>query len=66
MPVHICMECGTSYAASSEPPEGCPICDDERQYVPRSGQAWTTPETLSAAHDNTWRVLEPDLFEIHT
>ena len=66
MPVHICKECGTSYADAPSPPARCPICEDERQYVPRSGQAWTTPDDLSASHVNTWRLLEPDLFEIHT
>ena len=66
MPVHICRECGTSFAASSAPPDACPICEDERQYVPRTGQAWVTPDQLSAEHANTWRELEPDLFEIHT
>ena len=66
MPIHICKECGTSYADAPSPPARCPICDDERQYVPRTGQAWTTPAELSASHVNTWRRLEPDLFEIHT
>ena len=60
------MECGTSYADAPSPPERCPICEDERQYVPRTGQAWTTPEELSAKHVNAWRLLEPDLFEIYT
>lgn len=66
MPIHICRTCGTSYADAPSPPERCPICEDERQYVPRTGQAWTTPEALAASHANTWRRLEPDLFEIHT
>ena len=66
MPIHICKECGTSFAEASSPPACCPICEDERQYVPRAGQAWTTPDELSAHHVNTWRQLEPDLFEIHT
>ena len=66
MPVHICKACGTSYADAPRPPARCPICEDERQYVPRTGQAWTTPDELSASHVNTWRLLEPDLFEIHT
>ena len=66
MPLHICKECCTSYADAPSPPLRCPICEDERQYVPRTGQAWTTPDELSAAHVNTWRQLEPNLFEIHT
>ena len=66
MPIHICQECGTSFAEAPAPPACCPICEDERQYVPRTGQAWTTPDQLSAKHVNTWRLLEPDLYEIHT
>jgi len=66
MPIHICRECGTSFAEAPTPPPSCPVCEDERQYVPRTGQAWTTPEQLAAGHVNTWRLLEPGLFEIHT
>ena len=66
MAIHICNTCGTSYPDSPEPPAGCAICTDERQFVPRGGQVWTTPSRLAAAHVNAWRRLEPDLFEIHT
>ena len=66
MPIHICRECGTSFPEAGSPPSSCPVCEDERQYVPRAGQAWTTPERLSATHVNSWRLLEPRLLEIHT
>lgn len=66
MTVHICRACGTSYPDAASPPEQCPICEDERQFVPQSGQAWTDPDALAAAHVNAWRWLEPDLFEIHS
>ena len=66
MPVHICNACGTSYNDAPEPPRHCRICDDERQFVPPTGQAWTTPERLGRGHVNGWRQLETDLFEIHT
>jgi hypothetical protein len=66
MPIHICGACGTSYPDTAEPPARCPICDDERQYVPAGGQAWTTPARLASGHVNGWRQLEKDLFEIHT
>ena len=65
MSIHICAECGTSFAEASSPPVCCPICEDERQYVPRTGQTWTTPDELEAKHVNAWRQLEPNLFEIH-
>lgn len=66
MPIHICQECGTSFAEAASAPARCQICEDERQYVPRTGQAWTTPDELNANHVNAWRLLEPNLFEIHT
>ena len=66
MPIHICNTCGTSYPESAEPPRDCRICEDERQFVPPSGQAWTTPDRLGRGHVNAWRQLETGLFEIHT
>lgn len=50
MPCFICSACGTQYAESRVPPARCPICEDERQYVAWSGQAWTTREALAAKH----------------
>lgn len=41
----ICVACGTQYAKART---DCPICTDERQYVPRNGQQWTDLETLRA------------------
>jgi len=66
MPIQICRTCGTSYPDALQPPARCPICEDERQFVPRAGQAWITREQLANGHVNGWRRLEPDLFEIHT
>ena len=66
MPIQICVTCGTSFPASAAPPRRCPICDEERQYVPASGQTWTTPDALASAHANAWRQAEPNLFEIET
>jgi glyoxylase-like metal-dependent hydrolase (beta-lactamase superfamily II) len=66
MPLHICCACGTSYPDAPAAPSRCLICDDERQFVPRGGQAWTTPEKLASGHVNAWRLLETGLFEIHT
>ncbi|KQV04971.1 hydrolase [Leifsonia sp. Root112D2] len=65
--VWICVACGVERRQSATPPESCPICLDERQYVPRSGQAWTSLERLTA--EGT-RVLvaevEPGLHAITT
>src|SRR5437899_6382945 len=48
----ICVQCGTQFSATSEPPPRCPICEDERQFVRHDGQAWTTLERLAADHHN--------------
>ena len=50
---HICATCGVQFAATDDPPEHCPICDDERQYVGWKGQRWTTLKELRQKHHNT-------------
>jgi glyoxylase-like metal-dependent hydrolase (beta-lactamase superfamily II) len=50
-----CATCGAQFTPSDAPPDRCPICDDQRQYVPPSGQAWTTLEELRAGHRNEIR-----------
>ncbi|TLW94726.1 MBL fold metallo-hydrolase [Saccharomonospora piscinae] len=48
----LCVTCGTQYA---RPRADCPVCEDERQYVPREGQRWTDLATLRAG-EYTGRV----------
>lgn len=50
MPAYICQTCGTQYAPSALPPDQCPVCLDERQYVGWDGQHWTTRECLARDH----------------
>ncbi len=47
---YICQTCGTQHAASARPPERCAICEDERQYVGKEGQRWTTHAALLTRH----------------
>jgi hypothetical protein len=55
------------YAPSDAPPEHCPICEDERQYVGWNGQQWTTLEELIAeGRRNELSDLEPGLFQVAT
>ena len=63
---YLCVTCGTQYAESAAPPEQCAICTDVRQYVPVTGQKWTTLDELCAGHRNLWQNCEPDLFGIGT
>jgi len=64
VPAFICTTCGTQYSPSDAPPAQCIICEEERQYVPLSGQSWITPERLAARHANTFRQHEPGLISI--
>lgn len=62
----LCVACGTQFAATEAPPAFCAICQDPRQFVPPSGQQWTTLEQLRAGHRNAWQECEPGLLGIGT
>jgi hypothetical protein len=66
MPAFICTTCGSQFAPSESAPARCPICDEDRQYVPPSGQNWTTPEALARSHCNSFRQHERGLLGIGT
>jgi hypothetical protein len=51
----ICVACGTQHPDSDAAPAECPICVDERQYVPKDGQRWTTLAELASDHSNEFR-----------
>jgi hypothetical protein len=60
----ICATCGTQFPASVQPPERCPICEDERQYVGPEGQRWLTMDELRTKHKVVIRALESGLWGI--
>ncbi|WP_144658695.1 hydrolase [Paenarthrobacter nicotinovorans] len=60
--------CATCAVEREDPvPASCPICTDERQYVPLEGQAWLTLEALEQAGQQApLKENEPGLFGIST
>lgn len=65
MPVWICATCANHYPDQDSPPAACVICSDERQWVPSSGQRWTTAAELAeAGHRSDVREVEPGLLGI--
>ena len=65
MPVWICATCGNHSLDADSPPGVCVICADERQWVPATGQRWTTLADLTAAgHRGDVREVEPGLLGI--
>ncbi|EPF6610641.1 MBL fold metallo-hydrolase [Klebsiella aerogenes] len=67
MTITLCKACGTSYEFSGGPTQQhCPICEDERQFVPVGGQQWITLNKLTASHNNKWQQHNSGLFSIRT
>jgi hypothetical protein len=66
MPAFICNACGSQFTPSEQQPSSCPICVDERQFVPPTGQAWSTLDALTRRHFNSYRQHEPGLLGIGT
>lgn len=65
MTVWICAACGIEHEDAARPPGRCEICLDERQFVPATGQAWTTAQRL--AHAGTAAVVaegRPGLYRL--
>ena len=58
----ICTACGTYY--SQDLPEICPICEDDRQYVPENVQTWTTHARLAAGHSVKITKIQNELFSL--
>jgi hypothetical protein len=55
----LCATCGVEHV---EPTGTCAICADERQWVPGTGQAWTSLRALrEAGHRVQFQELEPGL-----
>ena len=61
----VCVACGTQFPDTPASPAACPICEDERQYVPEDGQRWTTLAELAAGHRNVIRT-EAELVGVGT
>jgi len=64
MPLYICIACGTQYPESAQPPAECPICEEERQYVPPRGQTWTTLPALQQSHMNAFHEYDAGIIGI--
>jgi hypothetical protein len=57
--------CGTCAVEHTERIDVCQICDDERQWVPASGQRWTTlAELAGAGRKVDVFEFEPDLYGV--
>lgn len=66
MPKYICRACGVQHAETASPPARCIICEDPRQFVPETGQSWTTLEQVQNGHANLFRAVAEKVTAIST
>ncbi|MCD2145267.1 hydrolase [Gordonia paraffinivorans] len=59
----MCAFCANEFPPADSPPEICPICDDDRQWIPPDGPAWFR---LDDRADNTLAAteVEPGLIRL--
>ena len=56
MTIWSCATCGIEHPDTENAPAVCAICSDERQFVPATGQRWTTQAQMAAeATAPVWR-----------
>ncbi len=66
MDPYICIACGTQFPPAEIPPARCPICEDERQFVPAQGQRWTLLRDLRRHCQNHVKKAADGLYSVIT
>ncbi|KAI5247243.1 metallo-beta-lactamase family protein [Aureobasidium subglaciale] len=58
----LCPTCGTQFDTPADNPASgyCRICDDPRQYIPATGQVWTSLKAEAGKHETKWKQDEHD------
>ena len=65
MTIWSCATCGVEHPDSQNAPAVCAICSDERQFVPATGQRWTTQTQMaSQGHRTSVEELEEGLYAL--
>lgn len=60
----ICRACGTQFFPKVGPPLECPICLDDRQYIPMTGQAWTDLAELNNNYTVRIKQIRSGLYDL--
>jgi hypothetical protein len=65
MTIWSCATCGIEHPDTENAPAVCAICSDERQFVPATGQRWTTQAQMAAeGYRTSVEQLERDLYAL--
>jgi glyoxylase-like metal-dependent hydrolase (beta-lactamase superfamily II) len=59
----LCVTCGTQFPPDQLLPQLCPICNDDRQYIPETGQAWMDYTALEKNFEIKMRQWHENLYE---
>lgn len=62
----ICTTCGVQYPPAEKAPEKCIICEDDRQYVPPSGQSWTNLHSVNQQYKNIIEQVADGVYAIYS
>lgn len=64
MEAYICETCGLQHSPSDNFPSHCIICEDDRQYIGRNGQQWTTLARMQTKYHHRIEMIEDNLYGI--
>jgi len=62
----ICCACGTQFPPNQNVNQPCPVCIDDRQYIPENGQQWTNHSALLKTHVCSIQKIQENIYEIRT
>ncbi|HWJ29574.1 MAG TPA: hypothetical protein VNS32_23750 [Flavisolibacter sp.] len=62
----ICTACGIEYEPSENQPTECPVCTDDRQYVPGGCQSWTTLTQVNQQYKNIFEKIHDRFYALYT
>ena len=62
----LCSTCGTQFNNAEHTAKDCPVCSNDRQYIPAKGQSWTKLDDLQNNYSNIIKEFSPNFYEIKT
>lgn len=66
MTKYTCKACGVQQSSTHSVPKSCPICEDDRQNVPATGQQWLILPEHHNKHDAQWTKIEANIHALPT
>jgi hypothetical protein len=61
MDINLCVTCANAFPIAEELPDVCPLCADDRQYLPDNGQLWTDSTEIAGKYQVEFSEPEPGM-----